>query len=457
MKEKPVIRAKSAGFYVIIATLFLINAIPSLSQSGMNFKELSKKLEEYYAPELIDDIKSELPEGGGYSIWGWDVGDFSGDGYYDLAFSVKFHNDKSKKVQVFLFIDSEGFLTKVGQYQYDYFEMPLEIGVSIKDNTCYVTKKRKLFDWVIKGYRFINGDLIQLDNFETYRIDPYTYEQYRNYQTCETREKYLLTKNNEVVFQTNYITIPAYERGRMMYHGFANYVSTTFPEFVFEGAFYHKSDEDGGYSVKSNYDNENLYFTINITDDEVVPTRCDTCKGDNIELWFDFYPLITSSNRLVKEISPKKLDIRTEPDSGIYSIAVSPGDFMNIMPSVIRIKTTDSVNIDQKASANKIKIVSSLYDGGYKLKVKIPLEIFNVDLTPETDKEFTGIGFSLVVNDIDNEFRADEMSRIASSKFTPNIPVTFGEMVFVPSKAWYGESNNIYHDSILKVLEEYGF
>ncbi len=444
-------------YCIALITFCVISAVPSFAQSGMNFNELSRKLEPYFADELIDDIKSELPEKGGYSIWGWDVGDFSGDGYYDLAISVKFHNDKSKKVQVFLFIDSEGFLTKVGHYAFDYFEMPLEIGVSIRDNSCFITKKRKLFDWEIIGYRFINGDLIKLDYFETYRVDPYTYERYQNFQTCETREKYLLTKNNNNIFSTNYITIPSYERGRMMYHGFANNISTSFPDFAVEGAFYYAGPEDAAYSIKSNYDSENIYFTINIADDEVVPTRCDSCKGDNIELWFDLYPHINGESRLIKEISSKKIDLRSTPDSGIYSIKISPGDFMNIMPSVMSIKSTDSIKYDQKVSASKIKIVSSLFDGGYKLKIKIPMEIFNTDLTPSGDGEATSIGFSLVVSDMDNEYRAEETSKIATSKFVPNSPVSFGELLFIPPKHWYGESHNIYHDPILKTLEEYGF
>jgi len=449
---------KSTKYIILIAILFQNFGINSLfAQSGMKFEELSKKLEPYFALELIEDIKSELPENGGYSIWGWDVGDFSGDGYYDLAISVKFHNDKSKTVKVFQFIDSEGFLTKVGQYDFKYFELPLEIGVSIKDNICFITQKRKLFDWEIIGYRFINGDLIKLDNFETYRIDPYTYEKYRNYQTCETREKYLLTKNNNVEFYANYISIPSYERGKMMYHGFANYITTSFPDFTVGGAFYYRGNEDASYSIKSNYDSENLYFTINIIDDEVVPTRCDSCKGDNIDLWFDLFPLIDSSNRFVKEINSKSISFRNEPDTGLYCISISPGDFMNKMPFVSNIKTTDEVKFDQKLSANKIKITSSLFDGGYRLKIKIPYEIFDIVIMPDLVDEMTSIGFTLIVNDMDNEFRAEETSQIATSKFIQNSPISFGELIFIPSKQWYGESNNIYKSSILKNLENFGF
>ncbi len=441
---------------VSVMCLLGVSASPAFAQSGMKFPELEKKLEPYFADELIQDIKDELAANSSYSIWGWDVGDFSGDGYYDLAISVKFHNDKSKRVQVYMFIDSEGFLTKVGHYYFDYFEMPLEIGVSIRDNSCYITKKRKLFDWEIYGYRFVNGDLIKFDYFETYRIDPFTYEKHENYQTCDTRVSYIFTKNNNKVFNANYITIPSYERGRMIYHGFANYVSSFHPDFAIEGAFYFTGDDDAAYSIKSNYDSENLYFNITIKDDEVVPTRCDSCIGDNIELWFDLYPHINGKDRLIKEIDKKKIEVRSEPDSGIYSIKISPGDFMNVMPSISSIKSTDEVSEEQKVSASKIKIISSLYEDGYKLKIKIPLEIFNEEIIPLKDEEVS-IGFSLVVCDVDNEYRSEEASKISTSEFKPNSPVTFGELLLIPSTKWYGESNNIYHLPIIKTLEEYGF
>ena len=42
----------------------------------MRFPELAKKLEPYFAEDLINDIKNQLPQQSNYAIWGWDVGDF---------------------------------------------------------------------------------------------------------------------------------------------------------------------------------------------------------------------------------------------------------------------------------------------------------------------------------------------------------------------------------------------
>lgn len=445
-------------FHIFLFTIILfIFANELFAQSGMRFPELSKKLEPYFADELIDDIRAELPENDNFSIWGWDVGDFSGDGFNDLALSVKFLRDKRKIVQVYLFTDNDGFLSKIGQFAYEYFELPLEIGVSIKENTCYVTKKRKQFDWVIKGYRFENGVLVLLDNFETARIEQYTLEQYTNYQTCESKLKYILTKNNNTAYETNYFSVPSYERGRIVYKGYSNSVSADNPEFVYDGAFYHKGETDASYNIKSSYDEENLYFIINLNDDEVIPTRTDSSLGDDIELVFDFYPFLFDKNRIVKDYKGKNIELRSKADTGIYSIVISPGDFLEKSPYVKSIKSTDEVNEDQKFAVNRIKIVSSLHRTGYQLKIKIPFDVFGINLYPTEEDEAIRIGFSFVMNDVDNEFRAEEISHISNSKFERNNPASFGELILIPAAQWYGESYNVFHDDIINTLNGNGF
>ncbi len=446
---------------ILLNIMFLITLLFSTTelfgQAGMRFPELSKKLEAYYDTDLINDVRKVLPENDNFSIWGWDVGDFSGDGFYDLAISVKYLNDKRKVVQVYLFVDIDGFLTMVGQFPYEYFEMPLEIGVSINDNGCFVTKKRELFNWVLKGYRFDNGALILLDEFHTQKIDQLTNEKYRNYQTNETSDKYLLTKNGISIYYTDFATLPSYSRGRMVYKGFCGEVRIEKPEYVYEGAFWWKDTSDLSYSVKSNYDTENIYFTVNVSDEDVVPTRCDSCNGDFVELWFDLYPLISGKDRYLKDVKDKTLNLRSIADTGIYCISISPGDFLETRAFLKGVKSTDSVDEQQQMSANKVKAVSTLNSKGYSLKIKIPYEVLGIDLTPEDENTASLIGFSIVVNDVDNEFRAEETTKMASSRFDSKNPASFGELLLLPEGQWYGESYNIFHDDIIKVLSEAGF
>ena len=85
-------------FILIVTSGFTAN-----SQSGMTFNELEQRLQPYFADALINDVRLQLPQGSSYRIWGWDVGDFSGDGFNDVAVSVKLAQDRKKNIQVFLF------------------------------------------------------------------------------------------------------------------------------------------------------------------------------------------------------------------------------------------------------------------------------------------------------------------------------------------------------------------
>jgi hypothetical protein len=140
----------------ILLTVFIfIIAVNSLfSQSGSRFPDFAKKLEYYFHKDLIADLQKSLPQGVNYTIWGWDVGDFSGDGNYDVAFVVRLASERKRLVQVYLFVDMDGFLTQVAKFPYKFIETPLEVGIIIKSNACLITKKNKQFNWSIRGQFF---------------------------------------------------------------------------------------------------------------------------------------------------------------------------------------------------------------------------------------------------------------------------------------------------------------
>ena len=63
---------------LIIILFILAYSDNLLSQSGIDYPEFEKKLLPFFAEELISDIPKQLPMGSRFTVWGWDVGDFSG-------------------------------------------------------------------------------------------------------------------------------------------------------------------------------------------------------------------------------------------------------------------------------------------------------------------------------------------------------------------------------------------
>lgn len=425
------------------------------SQSGIKFAELARRIEPYFDKALILDLQRQLPQGSDYSVWGWDVGDFSGDENLDIAFSIKLATERKKISQVYLFVDIDGYLTKVGQFPFAFIEMPLEIGVVIRDNACYITQKNKQYDWLIRGYRFDNGSLMHLDDFTTCKIDNLTYESYRNYITLQNTQKYLATVNGKIEFSADYLTIPSYPRSRLIYKGYNPEATSDKVDYVFKGAYNWKGENDASFNVRSAYDDEFLYMTITIFDDNIITQSCDTCPCDYVEIWFDVNPPSSDGSRFVKSIS-NKVEVRDKADTGIFCFSVYPGNFLD-KKAFIRISSTDDLETYQKVASRTVKAASNLKNDGYVLKFKIPFQLMGYTGNPVENDNLIEIGCTVAVYDIDNEFRPEEASWIASSAFSPMNPSTYGALVLIPKDKWYGETTNIYREDILKYLLEYGF
>ncbi len=442
---------------ILLTVFIIIIAVNSLfSQSGSRFPDFAKKLEYYFHKDLIADLQKSLPQGVNYTIWGWDVGDFSGDGNYDVAFVVRLASERKRLVQVYLFVDMDGFLTQVAKFPYKFIETPLEVGIIIKSNACLITKKNKQFNWSIRGYSFLDGNLVLYDDYTTERIGKFTKETYTNYQDLTAYWKYVLTKKKKTSFYTKYTTLPAYPRGKIVYKGYANEADISDIDYVGHGAWYWTGEADGSYKIKAVYDESNLYFSIKIKDDNFVPQFCDTCIGDYIELWFDFTTVNSSSSRF-PIIKRKKIVFQNTENDEIYNLKIYPGDFYGKRAYVSEVSSTEELEDYQKEAVKNIRTASSPRDSGYVIKIKIPFRLFGYEVAPVEKEKFVKIGFTAVFHDIDNEFRPEEETQIATSIFNPAKPVTYGEILLIPEDQWYGLAENYYRLDILRFLMELGF
>lgn len=437
---------------VILVVLFSSNAF---SQGGMKFAELAKRLENYFNKEMILDIQRNFPQGSDYSIWGWDVGDFSGDGVPDAAFSVRVASQKGRTMQVYLFVDIDGFFVKAGQFAYEFVELPLEIGVVIRDNACYITRKNKLYDWLIRGYRFDNGSIIHLDEFTTKRYGNLTNESYKNYETLKNTEKYLDTRSGKAQFFAEYHSIPSYRRGRYVYKGYHNEAFIDDINYVPKGAFWWEGTHDLSYRVSSVYDDEFLYMTVKVKDDAIVPQYCDTCISDYVEVWFDMTPNLEDNDRFAVK-SNERVRFKETTDSGLYCITIFPGNYTD-KSATVKVSTTDNLEPYQKLASHNIVAISDVQDSIYVIKFKVPFAFFGLQGNPAELGQFVEYGCTVSVHDYDNEFRPEEYTKKNTSVFDPQNPSTYGSIVLVPNDKWYGAAQNIYQEDILKTLMEYGF
>lgn len=438
-----------------IASLLVLSLISSASlqaQESITFDRLKELLDPYFAPELVGDVEAVLPKVN-FAVWGYDVGDYSGDGYNDLIVSIRVAKEKGNKMRIYYFVDVEGILELVREESTRFFELPIEVGVTIGDGNAYLLNKRDETGWNVWGRRYEDGVIMLVDTYTTIRGDALIHETYRHYQKLYGWERYLRVRNEAEVFRADFLTIPSYRRGRHVSAGFAQTATATLAEHIVKGAYYREDEEDILLHVRSAWDREYVYFNIIVDDDEIVPHAEDVDSiGDRIEIWIDAYIL---GDRL--RSSGKRTTFRTVSDTNIYGLLIDLGDMADLEPA-IQVSTTNLFDERQTRATAQVKAIPGKHDKGWSLRVRIPFALFGFSEAPVDQDGVTTMGLAVLVQDLDNQWRPNEVTEMTiSHNFDRTKPATYGELVLIPGSLNYGESRNIFYPQVKERLEEIGF
>lgn len=427
------------------------------AQSGMPFEEFAPKLLLYYDSALVSDVRARLPQNVPFRVWGWDVGDYSGDGNFDVAFTIRRADNRDREVSVYLFVDIDGFLQCVGTFDYTFVDTPLEVGMVIKNNACYVTRKRREFEWTVRGYRFTEGNLVLMDEFSSSRLERFAKEAYRNFMTLDHESTYLHPSSGDVAFASRYKMLPCYTRGRMVYRSTPSHSEVSTVAYVQRGAFMWTGPDDASMNIKSVYDSSGIYLTIAVHDDIIVPPTCDTCTSDALDVWFDTSDPGDDNDRVLGKRGRRSF-VRKSAEDGLYKLSIRLGDFKGRGPEVL-ISTTDSVNADSVGVAGlpMISAKSALRDNGYVIRLRIPFSAIGIRAREIGLSKAKEVGCTIVLHDIDNEFRPEEESTISTSDIEEMNPATLGILRFVPDDEAYGNVTPIFTTSVCTYLRTLGF
>ncbi len=401
----------------------------------MSFEELAGKLEAYFHPSLIADVRAQLPSGIPYEIWGWAVGDFSGDGYPDLALTVFTPKERQRRVRVYAFVDQDGFLLSVAVLPVPYLELPLEVGVDIRDTLCFVTQKHRNGLWSIRAYRYWLGNFAL---WEEHTLEARS-ERVLNYRWLHKQER-LWTPDGRALSRSSCV-LPAYHRRQQrLFEGYAHDAVCATVDYVPRGAYYWSGPEDASFRVRAAYDERFLYLAVWVTDQSIVTGHCDTCPADMLRLWFAWARTDTASGRSRRH-APRTVWER-------LGMSLRLGDFAE-RPPQLTLHSQRWEELARSALWRRTKVVVSRRPEGYSAKLRIPLELL---LEPDTLQR------ALELVDVDNEFRPEESSIVCtSSDFTAEAPETYAELLFLPPGQPYGEIRNTFADALAEELLQLGF
>lgn len=437
-------------FLVIISCVVVLATAPSLhAQDGLSWEAFLPHLQDTYGSEMIGDIRAALPDQATFKVWGYDAGDYSADGYPDCALSIQIPHEGGRQMHVYLFVDDMGLLKLVGSFTRPYVLLPIEVGINIRNGICSVVAKRSDTRWETIGYRFHYGELMVADSFVRDFTTSTAFDHERNFQSLHASDRFYDFTTDSTYVKTSSLVLPSYRRGHMPYPNlpFAAVDSTV--EYVLNGSYYWSGRDDCGITTQTAYDDEYLYYLVRVTDDHVVMTSTDPLNNDFIDLWID----ATLKNRLSSS-DGKSMLFRTRADSNIYDFTISLGNFLEKKPK-IKLASSQQFNEDQYTAMKGLKVVSRKTPEGYLIKIRIPFAVIGLDGAP-VDTELSTMGCTAVVHDIDNEFRPQEATTIATSDFDSRNPVTFGELVLLPQDRVYGVVNNIFLDQVLERIAAVG-
>lgn len=438
---------------MLVLTMFALMTVGAAAQTPITFDSLARSIDPYFAPELVKDIRDALPQTS-FDVWGYDVGDYSGDQANDFALVVRQRNDSRKRMNVYFFVDEEGLLRLIKQATVDFVELPIEVGVAISHGNVYMTRKMKEFNWEILGYRYRDGVVMMVDKFTTAQQGNLTYETYRNYQSLEGYERYISTTDTQVVFRSDFLTIPSYNRGRDVTSGYQSTARAALSGYIVRGSYYWGGETDLVLNARSAYDKDFLYFNLFVRDEEVIPTGLNNVDttADRLELWLDMYSL---GDRF--RVGRRSRDFRMKTDSNIYALTLALGDFLD-QQARVRLSSSNNLDEAQRNAAKTIKAVAAKVDSGYTIKLRIPFALFGFNGMPIEDNEPVQFGMNVVVHDVDNPYRPEQVTTMTTSKnFDRTKPATFGSIVLLPNATYYGESTNIFLGELKERLDEVGY
>ncbi len=463
---------------VLLIALLLI-APCFVHAQGMPIDSLFDRLSQTFSKEQLASLHETLPiRYDDQRVWGLAIGDFSNDSLPDLAISLFDVNFNSRNVKVHLLRSEGSHFTDVFQKQYSYVETPIEVGLSVEGAVVSILQKFDESHWRQEGYTVYAGDVISIDELETRKEDipaltgknkAMAHDLYRNFETLTTKESFYSTKDNLTMQKSLFYTFPAYNRLRYVYPGYGRDMNDSSSAFIVKGNIFRRDAKD--LSIRralSAFDEEYMYFSISVRDDQVWGGNEKQEHNDRVTLWFDAFK---GDNRYLTK--PKKGTIpqfRTETDSTIYSVTFAMPAVLSQTPN-LTVSSATNYTEQQREAITEIRatVIRDTADGvvsGYTLKARIPFTYLGYESNPITAYEnrlaesqfgdgttkkktidevtpdhndFPIIGFTTVVTDVDDPTHPEEITEQATSDFRSDNPSTFGELMLIPTGTFYGE------------------
>jgi len=421
---------------------------PGLS---INVAELRTRIDSLFSDASLESLVKQLPPTS--EVWGYDVGDFSGDGKYDVAVTVRQPRSRSKQVMAYFFINRLDSFLLADTIRLPYYEIPIEAGFTIERGTCFVTTKLDNHHWMICGYRYSEGMFSMVDKYEVTRaaVDParkFTvgHESYVNYRSFRSTENFFNPANGKSYWKTEFATIPAFPLNRSFPPDVSVWLNDTasvwqisdnLPDRALSGRVIPRPAEApfklSAWYGRGKNGGDNLYLDIGVDD--------TTRSADTLFFWFDR----NGASRLTLNGGQKPV-FRSNPDENVFRLALVP-ELDAKTPLRLRASFVSTPGEYRRLAFRELGAITRRNPRGYVVRLLVPAKLFDADTFPPT------FGFTFELH----RKISDSLSvSYASSKLEPWKPFTFGQIQLINHPMDLGYLRNVKLREIAALLRDLG-
>jgi hypothetical protein len=399
----------------------LTGVIPSSAQAAADSLEYSlfaKQLRKRFSEEQVRSIIAKLPEG--CRVFGFDIGDYSGDKKDDLVLSARGDENLKREIGVYFYLNRGERFELVKYILKKYLSEAVEIGFSIDQGICTVTQKTGEYHWQISGYRIDDFIFHQVTAWETQRLrhgggfSGIGHETTINYSSFRSSELYYRSSDVKQLLKSEYFSFPLYPEGLRLPRSIPETIGDSSSQSIVRGSSSWFGPDDASFFISGRFDSSFVRIVLTVNDDKLLSSdsleRCDF-----LALCFD-----VSGKQKVDNTGA----VRRSPDEGILSVILRMGDGASAKPK-LSLDAATSIDVEKLFWKIQSSVDQSVL-GTSIVELRIPAELFASCINNGS------CGFSALYHDIDNADKPEWTTDISTGGlFDPDRPDTYGKLLFV--------------------------
>jgi hypothetical protein len=388
------------------------------SVDSLDYTQFEKQLRRYFSERQTKSIISNLPAS--CKIFGFDAGDYSGDGAQDIVLSARADEHEKREVGVYFFVGRGEEFELIKTMNRRYLSEPIEIGFSVESGICSVTQKLGEYHWRITGYSFAQSVFKVVTLWETQRLpggrefSQTGMEIVNDYRTNRSTESYFRASDSKSLFRSEFDAMPVFPASYQPPEDVRAWIGDSSSTPLLRGSSSWYGVEDCGVFTAASWDSTTLFLRVALFDDRIL-TGDSIAASDYLDLRFD----VSGKGKVDAAGRPRAM-----ADADVLGLRFVPFETDTMGMRSEFLGSWGAREQLRKAVRSAIRRVDYR---SFEITCALPMKLFKAFGVPSR------YSFAVLYHDVDNPDHPDWVTVASSSpRFEEGNPSTYGRMDFLP-------------------------